>query len=433
MVTYNYGAIGSNDFVTDQKPGAFREMILRLYPNGSAPLTALSDVGGSEVTTDPQFNWWTDNLPAQGGAVTAGDVKTTANLVTAYTSGGVAGDTLYVKCAEAVASQFRVGHLALLRCSTDLSMDVRAKVTGVQRAGALSYVQVKLLEADDNSTASKDLSDANLIYVIGNINAENATIPDSWQRQPVKFSNYTQIFRTPLELSRTARLTKLRTGDAMMKAKMEAGEIHSIEMEEAFWWGIATENVGSNGKPERTTQGVVDFIKTNASGNVFKFDSDTTYSGMSWLAAGDTWIDTCLSTVFRYGGMSRIGFCGNKVLLGIQRLAKALGTINVTPTTNEWGMKVLRWVTNQGVVDLRPHPLFNRRDSNLDILVLMEPENVKYRFISDTFYKTDNSEKQNINNSKDGTNEEFLTEAGLEFHFPETFAMMSGFNSDSAV
>ena len=107
-------------------------------------------------------------------------------------------------------------------------------------------------------------TDADTVLIVGNINAEGASIPDAISYDPVKYNNYTQIFRTPLEITRTARKTRLRTGDPYKEMKREALELHSIELEKAFFFGVSSENTGSNGKPERTTQGCIDFISTNA-------------------------------------------------------------------------------------------------------------------------------------------------------------------------
>ena len=84
-------------------PGDYREAILRWYPNGEAPLTAMTSKMNSEVTENYRFDWWTEGLPAQGGAITG--LYYDALLSNAYTEGqGGAGDVIYAKVAEAVAS-----------------------------------------------------------------------------------------------------------------------------------------------------------------------------------------------------------------------------------------------------------------------------------------------------------------------------------------
>ena len=37
--------------------------------------------------------------------------------------------------------------------------------------------------------------------------------------------------------------------------------------------------------------GWINFIKTNASSNVFNYKLDSSYSGKSWIQSGEEWLD----------------------------------------------------------------------------------------------------------------------------------------------
>jgi len=260
--TYFCGLRATGDLVTNELADNWRAGILRIFPNGMAPLTGLTALMTSEKLTEgPHYHWWTKTLTTQRATVTG--IYTDAALGTAYTSGGVAGSILYVKMSEADSAYFRAGHQVLLRDASDYNVDVNAKVLSVTANGASSYIVVRLLEADDNATAtSHDLSDADTCLIVGNINPQGGTRPEAITQGPTEFSNYTQIFRNSLDLARTLMQTRLRTGDAYQEAKKDALEQHSIEMEKAFFWGIQSSNTGANGKPETTTDGIVPLIKT---------------------------------------------------------------------------------------------------------------------------------------------------------------------------
>jgi hypothetical protein len=419
------GMRGTGDWVTDQRPKNWRETMLFLYPNGDAPLTALMSKLASEMTDDPEFNWWEKSLPDQSATVT--NVYTESTLTTAYTTGGVAGDTLYVNMAEADAKTHRVGHQVLLRNSANYLDDTVAKVIGRVLNGASSYVAVNLLEADPTTTG---IADCNNILIIGNINEEGAAMPEAIGYDPTKRTNYTQIFRTPLEITRTARRTRLRTGDAYKEAKREALELHSIEMEKAFLFGIASENTGAGGKPERTTRGLIPFI-TGFSGTNDDFSTNTDYTNTSWLAYGEEWLDAQLELIFRYGSDERIGFCGSGVLLGINKLIKEYGNYEFNASTTSYGIKVVEWTTPFGVLYLKRHPLFSYEATNRNSCVIFEPRNLKYRFVDDTTFYDDPEKKNTGYLRRDGTKEEFLTEAGLEMHHASTGGWLNGFNTDN--
>lgn len=420
------GMRGTGDWVTDERPKNWRETILRLYPNGDAPLTAILAKMKSERTDDPQYHWWDKGLPTQGGAAT--NVYTDV-LSTAYTTGGAVGDVLYVKAAAAVIQEFRVGHQVLLRNSSNYADDCNAKVMARVVNGANSYITVKLLEADPTTTG---IADCDTVLVIGNINAEGAPMPDAVAYNPTKHYNYTQIFRTPLEITRTARRTKLRTADAYKEAKRECLELHSIEMEKAFIWGIRTEFIGDNDKPERTTGGIIEWINDN-SGIVSDYttDSSSGVDGMTWESGGEDWLDYYLEQIFRYGSDERLAFVGSGVILQLNKLIKLYGNYQLEPKTTSYGIRVMEWVTPFGIVNMKRHPLFSYEATNRNTMLVIEPSDLNYRYIDDTtFY--DDPEKKNTGYTRiDGTKEEYLTECGLELHHPKKCGYLNGFGSDN--
>lgn len=427
------GMRGTGDWQTDERPKNWRQGILFLYPTGSAPLTGLLSKMGEEQVDDPEFNWWTKLLPAQGGTIT--DIYTDAGMTTALAAGGTAAGTLlYVKLPQALATEFRVGHQVLLRVSTNLNVDVNAKVTGRTLNGANSQLIVKLLEIDDNGGAA-NLSTADTILIIGNVNAEGAPIPDAIAYDPVKWNNFTQIFRTPLDITRTARKTRLRTEDAYKEAKRESLELHSIEMEKAFFWGIKTENVGTNGKPERTTMGLIQAIKTGAPSNVFNYSTDANYTGDPWVGtngSGEEWLDRSLEVIFRYGSADKLAFAGSGAILGIQRIAKFTGQINLTPMSTSYGLKVTQWITPFGTINLMTHPLFSYEATTRNLVVICEPSMLKYRYIDDTTFMSQDATKVSPSHERlDGTKEEWLTECGLEYHHPLKFGMLQNVGRDN--
>jgi hypothetical protein len=419
------GMRGNGDWATDQRPKNWRETILYLYPNGDAPLTAVLSKMKEESVDDPEFNWWTKSLAGQSGTVSG--MSLTTALSDDYSTGGVAGDTVYATVAAAVASEIRVGHQVLLRTSTTYADDTNAKVTAVVSNGAASYIGCKLLEADPTTTG---LASCDTILIIGSINPEGGAMPDAIAYDPTKLYNYTQIFRTPLEITRTARKTKLRTGDQYKEAKREALELHSIEMEKAFIWGIRTENMGDNGKPERTTGGLVQWINDN-SGIVSDFTTDTDYTDTSWLASGEEWLDDHLEQIFRYGSDERLAFAGSTVILGINKLVKEYGNFEFNAKTTSYGLRVMEWVTPFGVIHIKRHPLFSYETTNRRTMIVFEPNDLRYRYIDDTSFYDDPAKRNTGWTRRDGTKEEFLTECGLEMHHPSKCGYLNGFGSDN--
>lgn len=411
------GMRGTGDWVANQRPENWREAILYLYPNGKAPLTAIMAAMSSEKTTDPIFHWWEKNLPDQRAVITG--VYTDAGLTTPYVSGGVAGDTLYIKMALTDVKKFMASHQVLLRDADQLKTDVNTKVTATTENGASSYLTVKLLEADDNN-GSNYLATADVALVIGTINPEGGTSASSMMFDPTEYSNYTQIFKSALEHTRTAMKTKLRTGDQVSQSKKECLEMHSIEIEKAFIFGIKTSNTGSNGKPERTTGGVKSFLSTNV-------EDYTKLAGTkTWLNGGEEWLDGLFEQIFRYGNQEKIALCGSGALLGIQKLAKSNGFFDLTAKTTSYGIKVLEWVTPFGVMNLKTHPLFSYEATTRNSMLIVDPTYLATRFIDDTKYEP------NVQaNDLDGEKSQYISELGLELHFEKAHGWLDGVGQDN--
>lgn len=426
------GMRGNGDWVNNQRPTNWRQQILYLYPNGSAPLTAILSMMGSESVDDPQFNWWTQTQSAVGGTVAG--VFTLPDLSVAYAGGGVPGAVLYLQITTTLGNRVREGHQILLRDASDYRVDVVGKVIGVTRGAVTSVLAVRLLEADDNSP-DNDLQNCDTFGIIGNINPEGGEMPDAIALDPVQVYNYTQIFRTPLSITRTARKTRLRTGDQYQKAKSEALEMHSWEMELAYLWGIRTQNIGDNGKPERTTMGVINFIRQFAPQNCSDYTLDPVYAGQDWDNGGEIWLKNMLEQIFRYGAEEKLCLCGSGFLLGIDTLANWGGWQQMSPGQKTYGMQIRQYLTPFGTINMKTHPLFSFDVTTRHMGVVIEPKEMTYKYIDDTAFYGEGNQKIHPEGygqrRVDGTNEEYLTECGLEFGLPQKCAVLNGVGLDN--
>jgi len=435
------GLRGTGDFPANEVMDNWRNAILRLFPNGSAPLTAIiSQIKSSKLTDGPTFHWTTKALPTQRAAVTGVYIDSTMGTAYVYVTHqatyGIAGATVYVKMALASLDNFLPGHIILLRDASRSGVDVRGRVLTKKADAANSYLAVKLLEADDNdaSAATYNLTSVDTALVIGSAFAEGSERPEALVQDVVACYNHTQIFRTAVDLTRTALQTTLRSGDPLKEARRDALEQHSIEMEKAFIWGVYTAGTDpTTGKPLRTTQGIVDFIKDHAPANVLDYTTDSDYSGKSWAAGGEDWFDASLEQLFRYGSNEKLALCGSGALLGIQRLAKQGSMITLTPQSPAYGLKILEWITPFGSIYLKTHPLFSYETTNRNTILIIEPKNMEYKYIQDTVLHEDTSWKEGGGSGKDALEEDYLTEAGLEFHYPDACGILNGVGNANAV
>lgn len=422
------GLKSTGDFVTDEMPENWREGVARFYPNGDAPLTALTAVMASEQVDSPELNWWDKMLPAQSAALRGNGINDDAALTTAYSAAsGVLGTTVYANITEANAQQFRSGHQVRIIDADDYRMTTVGKIIQVHKNGNSSYLAIRLQQADQ-----RDLATADTVSICGNQSPEGGPTPDAITYQPTKYENKCQIIRNAVDLTRTAMKTRTRTGDVYKEAKMDALELHSIEMEKAIFWSVISEVIGDNGKPERTMAGLIPLILQYAPANVKDFTLDTDYSGDTWVQSGEDFLDKMLEVIYRFGRDEKLCYLGSGAMLGITKLAKTYGNINLTPKSVLYGMNVIEWIPpGGGVLYLKRHPLFSYDAVNRNSMVIIEPARLKFRYVDDTFYKKDDTMRQGGQVGIDGILEEFLTEFCLEYHFLPSFGYLNGIGLDN--
>ena len=388
---------------------------MELFPTGDVSLTGLTSLMKSRKVDDPQYHWWDKTLVTQRAAVTGRYTDAQDGAVGAGAADPV-GTTKYWAVSKDDSKMFRPGMVVLLRDASNLSADYVARISGIIAAGADSRIITVSLQTAPFSAGNYGPQTIDVILGIGNSNPEGGVRPEAITISPMKRFNYTQIFRDSLDLTRTKIRTTLRTAPAYQTAKKDALLQHGIGMEKAFLFGVATESTGINGKMERTTEGIYTSIKNNG--------VNASFSG-NWANDGDEWIDEQLEKVFRYGSSERLAFCGSGALLGIQQLAKKIGTLNIEVGQTSWGVAVRTWITPFGTVTMMIHPLFSYEVSMRHQTILFEPANIEYRYIDDTMFKPDMQWRKGGGDGVDGPREEYLTEAGLEFHHPETGAILS--------
>lgn len=414
------GMKGTGQFATDERPKNWREGILREYPNGVAPLTAILSMMDSEPVDDYQYYWWTDTLPDENADVTG--IYTDSTLGAAFTTAARAKDLfVYIKMTEENSTKFKAGLVVHVVKKDDSTKFAYGKITQVVPNGASSYIAVKLIEAIEATQGNG----VNYVRIIGTSNAQGAARPESQLRKPEKFDNLTQIFRDPLSMTRTALQTKLRTVESRKEARRQALEYHAIRMEKAFMDSVKSETIGANGQPETTTQGIIPFIRANAPDNIDSFKRNGDFTG-TWLADGGTWFNAKLEEIFRYGNTEKLALVGSGALEGINRLAQYLGTVNLQVRQMDYGLQVVEWTTAHGTLYMMSSPLFTQDAFKRNSMLVVEPKKLKFRYIQDTIFKSD-VDYDNMNASdlgKDAAEEEFLTEAGLEMHFPNHMAYL---------
>lgn len=393
----------TENFVDGERPKNWRAGILLKYPNGMTPLTGLTAAMKDRTTDDPEFYWWEKPLENRR-------LQLTASL------GAVAANTAATISVVDRANTVKRGDMFYVEHTGEIMW---------VSADPVSLTEVPVLRGYAGSTAGVvTLGTHNpKLKIIGSSYEESSAAPTGINFDPSKLFNYTQIFRNTLEMSNTARNTKLRTKEQVLEAKREVSEFHAIDMEMAFWFGRRSYNT-IGGKPARTTDGIFATIPVAnvRNQNGAPLDMNT--------------IEGWMLEVFKNGSNEKMAFCGNRALLAINQAVRKNSTWNIASGIKEYGMRVTRIITPFGELVVKTHPLWNQMSSDptgapayysLDsYLCILDMANIKYVILQgrDTKYEDDLQD-----NGLDGMKAGWITECGLEIGYRETMHLFKGLNS----
>lgn len=355
-----------------------REKIALLEPS-ETPLVVFSKANEMkrQPTQNPKYDWVEDKLRPRFDRINNGAGYTSGDTVLTVDNGA------YFRQHDIVLVP-RTGEALRVTANTSTT------ITVVRSVGA---------------PAAAALVDNDELIIIGSAQPEGDTSKAARSDNPTVVSNYTQIFREPVHMTRTqmqsAQFT--RPNDWPYQAR-KAGIEHAKDIEYAFLFGRKDEDT-SGSTPRRTTGGAYEFIVTNVS------DAGGAFTEAELFAF--------LRPMFRYGRRSKIGFASQlavDVMNGFPRGKLELVQSDMDKT---YGVRVFEYISPHGTLNLVTHYLIEGIDSagkyNGDIVVL-DWEPIYYRYLSNENGSSDTALLRNRQaNDEDARKDEYLTECGLEF------------------
>lgn len=458
------GLIGTESFNTNRFKSARRKVFYD-YPNGAAPLVGLTSMLKEERCSDPEFNWfekrWVGGLTSTSSGGTApwygsgattdnswGTVERTTNPINI-----TQGQKLTIRVAD--GTTLRVGNVIRLKqvvVTAGGPYDIQFRIAAMTVAtGTQYYLDCYVLQTPA-STPTLANNTTKEVLAIGSANSQGARSQGTvGYTLPVNPSNVTQIFRTPFTITRTAMKTSAKydpTGVWKDRSK-EASVTHMTEMEYAFFFGQRYADLtgvtdGASGQPVYYTAGIYQFLQSwEAAGADATYVDFPDYRGAS-AAAVTLLTDSAKRIIAPTGGIltekdydnylerafrttmssdnSKLVFCGNTFLNVINQMYKNKSTLDTNlPLTETYGMDVVRHRCPFGTIFYKTHPLFNLNANLLGSAVVMDVGNILYRYIDDTDLLENRQE-----NDADYRKDEWLTECGLEFRYPESFMWFDG-------
>lgn len=441
------------------KANNLRRQVFYQYPNGKFPLMGLlSLMDEGEQLGDQEFGWHEDRfiLPKSltvsadstngpftdlsGGAGVVG-----VNLTTGGWSQGV-NTSVRIKVQD--ATQYRQRDVVWIK---DLPGTAGSKVQFNAIVDAVypvpNTIDVHLIVAITNALNDNTTNNFG-VDVIGSAAVEGGFSKLGGYNFPVAVKNYTQTERTVVGPFSRAALKKPQIFDATgvyQTAAKQAHIRHMIVLEFNAFFGVkGSNNVYDSDdgtvKVEKTSGGLLYFLRQWELGNVTNGGIADYRPGQGNITASD-WNVEDQKRVISLGGASvtknqfdrliymaflrtgdtgfeKLVCCGAGFLMSFNRFAEAnsIKVVDISSKENTYGMAMTVWHTVWGDLYFKVHPLFTENPRFNNSAFVLDMPMLQYHSLADS-----DSELYTMRQARDydGRKDEWLTESGVEYRFPE--------------
>lgn len=375
-------AVGTNTIAEHRLRIDMSEKIAELEPNASPLITLTKKMKRRRVVTNPEFNWMEQDPGNRWDAINNSAGYNNSATVWAVDNAGY----------------FRVGDIVQVPRTTEVVL-----VTNVDD----TQNTITVIRGWGGSTTAP-LVDDDPIVILGNANEEGAKLREIKTTEPVKKTNYTQILRTPVGVTNTLAATSTYGPKAMAYYRHLDGINHAIDMERTMWLGKKGKDI-HNGKPRRTTGGILEFLTENV------LDVSAISGGLTEQAFTE-WLED----VFRYGSSEKILFACGRLCTIIDLWAQ--NKLKTVPGERTYGVKIKEYVSSHGTLYIVKHKLFEGPVYG-GMGVILDMNNVAYCPLKgrDTKLLTGRQDPD-----EDAVKDEYITEFGVEVRLPKTHAIIKG-------
>lgn len=431
-----------------------RRRIFYAYPNGTAPLTGLLSLFENKDTPLPELSWNEERWATRKTTTVGGPTSTVVFYLTGTTTTAGTPTTLVanqiVRMYVANASDFQIDDTIKV-FSLDLTtgtMDLAGRITATNTAGA-NYVEFEVTNVPPTTVLNS--SSANIgkyVYCMGSAYAEGARSRTGRSKFPTTITNYTQIQKTPFELTRTALKEPLkydRTG-AYQDISKSNGIDHLAQQELTAFFGERKKTTSEDPDTGQTVRrGFVGGIRwfldqwelgAIANGGAFDYGQANVSTETDWVATdnkrviklggntitGDQFdeINTRIFARTNSADWSKLCLCGPGYMGKVA--SKYRREITWQSARDEsfpgFNFTFQRQMTNAGEVLYKVHPLFNDAIMKNSAFYI-DLGYMGYRPLTDS--DTDIQPMIQANDA-DKRKDQWLSEYTFEFPFIEAFA-----------
>lgn len=385
-------------FNTSQNPAelnmrSFASTLLRLFPNGSAPMFALSSQSGKSKAVSSTHGYFSKTMTFIKTTSTAGDTDVATLLTVVSTTGMTVGMVLHNP-----------------RTRENVLVTAVNSTTTITVTRAFGRVAAAALNAAD------------VLMQVGTAFAENSMRPAARQLATTYIPNYTQIFRNAWGLSDTARASLAEQGYSnIAESRKDCSMFHSVDIESAIIWGQPKMDT-SGSQPIHATQGVIDAMEQYSPANTNTAAATTTFAQLVTLLEPAFTYSTDMSNA-----KQRVLFGDSQAIKVLNDIGRASGQVYITQHETSFGMNFTKFKFYKGEVTIIEHPLMNGLGLQGTALVMDMPAlKLAYMDGRDTKPEEYGSGGRSVELGTDGVGGSLTTELAVELVNPYSCALIDG-------
>lgn len=318
---------------------SFASHILRLFPNGSAPIFALTSQSGKSKAVSSTHGYFSKTMSFHVITLAAG-VLIGADVITVpATAGMVAGMVLF---------------------NSRTRENVR--VTGINSATELAVTR------GFGRVAAAAMNVADVLIQVGTAYEEGSSRPTARRLSTTYVPNYTQIFRNAWALTDTARASLSEMGYSnIAEDRKDCAMFHSVDIESAIIWGQPKMDT-TGATPIHATQGVLDAMEQYCPANTNAAAATTTFEQLVTLVEPAFLYSTDMSNP-----TDRVAFCDSTAMKVLNQIGKLSGQVQIQTSQTSFGMRFSTFNFYKGSIKLIEHPLLNGLQQSGTMLVMDMP------------------------------------------------------------
>lgn len=380
---------------------SFVHSMVRMQPGGMSPLFQITAALGTGTCHNVEHGYMTKTLVFPSMTLSAAVADGTTTTFTVVSTANVLPNDL-----------FRVQ-------STGEIVRVRTVVSATSVT----------VERGAGQIAAAAISNAVVMYAIGNAHEQGSLRPASRLMNPVRVVNHTQIFRNTWKLPGTLTAFQTNVGDSLtQESRNDCAFFHAADIEKALIFGQKSGRVGPDGQYLTTMDGIIESVRRLApSLNTVTLGATTNYSQL--CAALNPAFDVVAmgqSTDLRYL------FAGGKAIQVLNDIGRLSGQYQIVEGQTSYGLRFTTFRTARGTYRLIEHPLFNSNAAWSSMAIAVHVESLKIVYLRPTANQEFGTTGTPVDNGIDAVGGTLTTELTLENLNPAAHVVLYGFTAAAA-